>query len=342
MNLFQILDFIGGLSLFLFGMHLMGEYLERCAGGRMQAMLGRLTTGKTAGLLTGLGVTAVVQSSSAVTVMVIGFVNAGLMTLGQSVHVIMGANIGTTATTWLLSLAGIESGSLFLKLLKPSSFAPVLAFAGILLYMFGKKDRKKELGMIFLSFAVLMCGMETMSGAVAGLGEIAGIRKLFVMFANPLFGVLAGAGLTAVIQSSSASVGILQALAATGSISYGAAVPVIMGQNIGTCVTAMLSAVGTGKNAKRAAMVHLSFNVIGTVFWLTVFCILKLVFQPLFLAKPVSVFGIAAIHSVFNILCTLLMLPLSRFLEQFVKKIIPDAETAAVQRKKTYRVQESR
>jgi phosphate:Na+ symporter len=326
MDLFDLLTLIGGLSLFLFGMNLMGQALERRAGGRLRSLLGKLTTGRTTGLLTGLVITAVIQSSSATTVMVVGFVNSGLMTLRQAIHVIMGANIGTTVTAWLLSLAGIDSGSLFLKLLKPSSFTPVFAFVGIILYLFCKSGRRKDTGMIFLGFATLMFGMETMSGAVSGLRNAAGFRNLFLAFQNPILGVLAGAILTAVIQSSSASVGILQALAVSGQVSYNAAIPIIMGQNIGTCVTAVLSAVGAGQNAKRAAMVHLSFNVIGAAVWLTVFCGVKAALQPAWLDEPASLLGIAVAHTIFNVLCTLLMLPLPDFLEKLVGRLVPDGQ----------------
>ena len=323
MDIFDLLTMIGGLSLFLFGMTIMGQALERRAGGQLRALLSKLTANKAAGLLTGLAVTAVIQSSSATTVMVIGFVNSGLMNLKQAVHVIMGANVGTTVTAWILSLAGIDSGSMWVKLLKPSSFTPILALVGIIFYMFCKGTKKKDTGLILLGFATLMFGMETMSGAVAGLGELPGFRQLFLTFRNPVLGVLAGAVLTAIIQSSSASVGILQALAVTGQVSYGAAVPIIMGQNIGTCVTAMLSAVGANRNARRAAVVHLLFNVMGTVVWLTVFCLGQAIFQPEILDQPASLLGIAGIHSAFNILCTLLMLPLSGFLERMVKRIVP-------------------
>jgi phosphate:Na+ symporter len=256
--------------------------------------------------------------------MVVGFVNSGLMTLRQAIHVIMGANVGTTVTAWVLSLAGIDSGSVWLRLLKPSSFTPVLALVGIVLYMFCKEEKKKETGLIFLGFATLMFGMETMSGAVSGLGDMPGFQQLFVLFKNPVLGVLAGAVLTAIIQSSSASVGILQALAVTGQVSYGAAVPLIMGQNIGTCVTAMLSAVGANKNAKRAALVHLSFNVIGTAVWLTVFCLVKAFLRPALLEEPAGLLGIAVAHSAFNGLCTVLMLPLSGLLEKLVQVLVPD------------------
>ena len=324
MDLFQFLNLLGGLSLFLFGMNVMGQALERRAGSRLRSLLARMTTNKAAGLLTGLAVTAVIQSSSATTVMVVGFVNSSLMTLRQAINMIMGANIGTTVTAWILSLAGISSSNIFIRLLKPTSFTPVLAFVGIIYYMFCKNDKKKDTGLILLGFATLMFGMETMSGAVAGLREVPEFQNLFLLFRNPVLGVLAGTVLTAIIQSSSASVGILQALAVTGQVSYGAAIPIIMGQNIGTCVTAMLSAVGANKNAKRAAMVHLSFNVIGTAVWLTVFCLAKWLLAPAFLDQSASLLGIAVAHSVFNVLCTLLMLPLSGMLEQLVCKIVPD------------------
>jgi phosphate:Na+ symporter len=326
MDIFSILNLIGGLSLFLFGMSLMGQALERRAGNRLKVLLGKLTTNRITGLTTGLGVTAVIQSSSATTVMVVGFVNSGLMTLRQAINVIMGANVGTTVTAWILSLSGISSDNVFVKLLKPSSFTPILALIGIILYMFTKESKKRDTGMILLGFATLMFGMEAMSGAVSGLRDLPEFQNLFVMFTNPVLGVLAGAILTAIIQSSSASVGILQALASTGAVTYGAAIPIIMGQNIGTCITAIISSVGANKNAKRAALVHLSFNVIGTVVWLSIFCIVKAVAVPAILGESASLMGIAACHSAFNILCTLLMLPLAGMLEKMVKKMIPDNE----------------
>ena len=316
MDIFNVLTLIGGLSLFLFGMNIMGQSLERRAGGQLRSLLAKLTTNRAAGLLTGLGVT----------VMVVGFVNSGLMSLKQAINVIMGANIGTTVTAWILSLAGIDSGNMFVKLLKPTSFTPVLALIGVIFYMFCKSSKKKDTGMILLGFATLMFGMETMSGAVEGLRDVPEFQSLFIMFKNPVLGVLAGAVLTAIIQSSSASVGILQALAVTGRVSYGAAIPIIMGQNIGTCITAILSSVGANKNAKRAAMVHLTFNVIGTAVWLTVFWIIKSIFNPLILDSSASLFGIAVAHSVFNILCTMLMLPLAGFLEKLVNRLIPNAK----------------
>lgn len=325
MDIFNGLSLIGGLCLFLFGMDVMGKALECRAGGKLRSLLEKMTTNRAAGIATGLGVTAVIQSSSAATVMVVGFVNSGLMNLKQAVNVIMGANIGTTVTAWLLSLAGIDSKNIFIRMLKPSSFTPILALIGIILYMFCKDAKKKETGTILLGFATLMFGMEAMSGAVSALGSIPAFRELFLMFENPALGMLAGAVLTAVIQSSSASVGILQALAVTGQVSYGAVIPIIMGQNIGTCITAMISAVGANKNAKRAALVHLSFNVIGAAVWLTVFCIIKAAFAPALLYAPASLFGIAVFHSVFNVLCTLFMLPLSGLLEKLVCRLVPDA-----------------
>lgn len=326
MDIFSILNLIGGLSLFLFGMSLMGQALERRAGNRLKVLLGKLTTNRITGLTTGLGVTAVIQSSSATTVMVVGFVNSGLMTLRQAINVIMGANVGTTVTAWILSLSGISSDNVFVKLLKPSSFTPILALIGIILYMFTKESKKRDTGMILLGFATLMFGMEAMSGAVSGLRDLPEFQNMFVAFTNPVLGVLAGAILTAIIQSSSASVGILQALASTGAVTYGAAIPIIMGQNIGTCITAIISAVGANKNAKRAALVHLSFNVIGTVVWLSIFCIVKAVAVPAILGESASLMGIAVCHSAFNILCTMLMLPLAGMLEKMVKKMIPDNE----------------
>lgn len=328
MDIFDLLTMIGGLCLFLFGMNIMGQALERRAGSGLRTLLGKLTTGKVAGFLTGLGVTAVIQSSSATTVMVVGFVNSGLMTLRQAIHVIMGANVGTTVTAWILSLAGIDSGNVFVQLLKPSSFVPILSLIGIVFYMFCKNAKKKDTGMILLGFATLMFGMETMSNAVKGLSDVPSFQSLFLLFTNPFMGVLVGAVLTAIIQSSSASVGILQALAATGQVSYGAAIPIIMGQNIGTCITAILSSVGTNKNAKRTALVHLSFNVIGTVAWLTVFCFVKAIFAPALLGESATLFGIALSHTAFNVLCTLIMLPMTGLLEKLVCRFIPDnAET---------------
>ena len=327
MDLFDVLTLIGGLSLFLFGMDQMGSALERRAGEGLKNMLGRLTSGKAMGFLTGLLVTAVIQSSSATTVMVVGFVNSGLMSLRQAINVIMGANVGTTVTAWIFSLTGIESGNLFVQLLKPTSFTPVLALIGVICLMTGKNGKRKDTGMILLGFAVLMFGMDTMAGAVAGLREVPQFREILLMFTNPVLGVVAGALLTAIIQSSSASVGILQALASTGQVTYGAAIPIIMGQNIGTCVTAMLSSVGTNRNARRTALVHLSFNVVGTVVWLTAFQVVKALITLPLLDSAIDQLGIAVVHSVFNVACTVLLLPLTGLLEKLACRLIPDPET---------------
>ena len=324
MSIFDVLTMIGGLCLFLFGMDLMGQALERRAGGRLRTLLDKMTGRVMTGFLTGMAITAVIQSSSATTVMVVGFVNSGLMTLRQAINVIMGANVGTTVTAWLLSLAGISSGNVWIDLLKPTSFTPVLALVGIVLYMSCKSGKRKDTGVILLGFATLMFGMDTMSGAVAGLKDVPAFAQLFVAFKNPVLGVLAGAVLTGIIQSSSASVGILQALAVTGQVSYAAAIPIIMGQNIGTCVTALLSSVGTNKNAKRAAVVHLMFNVIGVVVLLTAFCIVKAVFAPLILQMPATMYGIAVAHSCFNVVCTALLLPCGGLLEKLAVRLVPD------------------
>lgn len=326
MDIFDALEMIGGLCLFLFGMNIMGQALERRAGSRLRTKLGKMTGKTMTGFLTGLVVTAVIQSSSATTVMVVGFVNSGLMTLKQAIGVIMGANIGTTVTAWLLSLGGISGDAVWVQLLKPTSFTPVLALIGIIMYMFSKDSRKNDTGMILLGFATLMFGMDTMSGAVSGLREVPAFRQLFVAFTNPLLGVLAGAALTAIIQSSSASVGILQALALSGQVSYAAAIPIIMGQNIGTCVTALISSVGTSRNAKRAAIVHLSFNVIGTVVCLTVFCIVRAVAAPAILGESATMYGIAIAHTAFNVACTALLLPASGLLEKLAIRLVPDGK----------------
>ena len=318
MDIFDVLTLIGGLCLFLFGMSIMGDALERAAGNSLRSILGKLTNNRMMGFLTGLAVTAVIQSSSATTVMVVGFVNSSLMSLKQAISVIMGANVGTTVTAWLLSLSGIDGDSLFIQLLKPMSFTPVLALIGVIFQMFGKSSRKKDIGAILLGFATLMFGMDIMSGAVSGLKEVPAFRQM---------GVLAGAILTGIIQSSSASVGILQALASTGQVSYGAAVPIIMGQNIGTCVTALLSSIGATKNAKRAALVHLSFNIIGTIVWLIVFTIAKSIFAPVLLDQPATMMGIAVAHTIFNVACTALLLPMGNLLEKVAILLVPDSKT---------------
>ena len=330
MDIFDCLTMVGGLCLFLFGMNIMGEALERRAGASLRALLGKLTTNRMLGFLTGLAVTAVIQSSSATTVMVVGFVNSGLLTLGQAINVIMGANVGTTVTAWILSLGGIESSNVLVQLLKPSSFTPILAVWGIVYYMFLKDSRKKDTGMIFLGFATLMFGMETMSDAVSGLKDVPAFQQLFLLFANPILGVLAGAVLTAIIQSSSASVGILQALSTTGSVNYAAAIPIIMGQNIGTCITAMLSSVGTTKNAKRAAVVHLMFNILGTMICLILFTAVQTLLAPAILGEQATYLGIAICHTMFNVICTAILLPSGDLLEKLVCRLVPDNEKPEV------------
>lgn len=326
MNLFDVLNLIGGLCLFLYGMNVMGQALERRAGNKLHSVLEKLTTGKIAGFLTGLGITAVIQSSSATTVMVVGFVNSGLMTLKQAINVIIGANIGTTVTAWILSLGGIDSGNFFVQMLKPTSFTPILALVGIILTMACKSSKNKDTGVIFLGFTILMFGMDTMSVSVSGLKNVPQFQQMFLMFENPILGMLAGAVLTAIIQSSSASVGILQALSVTGQVSLGAAIPIIMGQNIGTCITAILSSFGTNKNAKRAALVHLAFNVIGTVVWLTVFMIVKQIFNPQLFGESANLFNIAVSHTIFNTLNTFLLLPMSGLLEKLAITLVPDTD----------------
>ena len=324
MSIFDTLSLIGGLALFLFGMNIMGDALEKRAGGTLQSVLSKITSSKWKGLLLGMVITAVIQSSSATTVMVVGFVNSGIMALRQAINVIMGANIGTTVTSWLLSLTGIEGDNIFVQLLKPSSFTPILALIGIVCYMFLKSSTSKDIGQILMGFAVLMFGMETMSDAVAPLKDVPEFQNILLMFTNPILGVIAGAVLTAVIQSSSASVGILQALCATGKITFSSAIPIIMGQNIGTCVTALISSVGANKGAKRAAVVHLVFNIGGTIIWLSAFEIVSLFVDFSFFDSAIGAMGIAVIHSIFNILCTITFFPFTKQLEKIACLIIAD------------------
>lgn len=326
MDIFGILTMIGGLAMFLYGMNVMGGGLEKLSGGRLERILENLTSNPIKAVLLGAGVTAVIQSSSATTVMVVGFVNSGIMKLSQAIGIIMGANVGTTVTSWLLSLTGIESGSFWLQMLKPSSFSPILAMAGIILVMSGKSDKRKITGEILLGFSVLMFGMQTMSGAVEPLADVPEFTNILTMFNNPLLGVLVGALLTAVIQSSSASVGIVQALSVTGAFTYGSVIPIIMGQNIGTCVTAMISAVGANKGAKRTAFVHLYFNLIGTVLFLTLFYIGNAIFSFSFVDETVGVAGIALVHSIFNIFTTIVLLPFTKGLEKLAYLTIPQTE----------------
>lgn len=323
MDIFNLLSLLGGLCLFLFGMNVMGQSLERRAGNKLRTLLEKMTGSVMTGFLTGLGFTAVIQSSSATTVMVVGFVNSGIMTLRQGINVIMGANVGTTITSWLLSLGGISSDNVFVRLLKPTSFTPVLALIGIIFIMFCKDSRKKDVGTILLGFATLMFGMDAMSSSVSVLKDIPEFTNLFIMFENPILGLLAGFALTAIIQSSSASVGILQALAATGAVTYGAAIPIIMGQNIGTCATAMISSVGANKNAKCAAVVHLLFNVIGATIQLVLLCIIKAAFAPALLGEAATMYGIAVVHTIFNVLCTAMLIPFGGQLEKLAVRLVP-------------------
>lgn len=326
MNIFDVLSMIGGLALFLYGMHAMGDGLAKLSGGKLEHILEKLTSSPIKGVLLGAAVTAVIQSSSATTVMVVGFVNSGIMRLSQAISIIMGANVGTTITSWILSLSGMEGESLFIQLLKPSSFSPVLAMIGVSLLLFTKNAKKQDVGIILVGFAVLMTGMDTMSRAVKPLAGVPEFTNILVMFSNPILGLLAGAVLTAVIQSSSASVGILQALCITGAIQYRIALPIIMGQNIGTCVTALLSGIGASKNAKRAGVVHLYFNLIGTAVFMTVFYTLNGFIQFSFLEESAGAAGIALIHSVFNVAATLLLLPFSKWLERLAYLTIRDGK----------------
>ena len=323
MTIFNVFSLFGGLALFLFGMDIMGKALEKQAGGQLQKILSKLTDNPLKGFFLGLCVTAVIQSSSATTVMVVGFVNSGIMELHQAIGVIMGSNVGTTVTSWILGLSGLQGDSFWIQMLKPTSFSPVLAFLGILLYM-GKSEKRQGIGTIMIGFAVLMTGMTTMSQAVAPLQDEAWFTNLFVRFSNPLLGVLVGAIVTGVIQSSSASVGILQALSSTGVITFGSAIPIIMGQNIGTCVTALLSSVGANKNARRAAMVHLYFNIIGVALFLTVFYGLNAVLHFTFVNDTVTAWGIAVVHSIFNLTATAVLLPFANILEKLAIATIPD------------------
>lgn len=326
MNIFDGLTMIGGLCLFLFGMSLLGTGLEKRAGSGLKRLLERMTSNRLAGFLTGLGITAVIQSSSATTVMVVGFVNSGLMTLRQAINVTIGANVGTTVTAWVLSLTGIQSDNMLVQLLKPSSFTPLLALFGIILFMLGRGSKKKDTGLIFLGFATLMFGMGTMSDAVAGLRNDPGFQNTFLMFSNPILGVLAGTVLTAIIQSSSASIGILQAISATGGVTYGSAIPIILGMDIGTCITALLASMGTNRNARRAAVVHLFFNVIGTVVFLGLFYLTDMIVAFVFVDHAANQLGIAIINTAFKLLNTALLLPMAGFLEKLACRVVPDSK----------------
>lgn len=325
MDIFDILSLVGGLALFLFGMQLMGNALEKKAGSKLKDILGKMTKSPVSGFLLGMGVTAVIQSSSATTVMIVGFVNSGIMTLHQAVAPIMGANVGTTITGWILSLADIKGGG-FMDLLKPDSFVPVLAFIGIYLFLFSKKNKSKDTAMILLGFAVLMTGMSTMSDAVSGLKDDPEFTKILTLFSNPLLGVLAGAVLTAIIQSSSASVGILQAISTTGVVTFGTAIPVVMGMAIGTCITAVLSSIGTNKNAKRATLVHLYFNIFGTVIALALFYGLNAIFKFDFVTGTATSIGIAVVNTAYKVFCVLMWSPMLGVLEKMAIKSIKDTD----------------
>ena len=326
MDFFDLLTMLGGLALFLYGMNLLGDGLSQASGGRLESILEKLTNNPLKAVLVGAGVTAVIQSSSATTVMVVGFVNSGIMKLQQAVGIIMGANIGTTVTSWILTLSGIESDSFFVKLLKPTSFSPVLALIGVAIIMFSKKDKLKNAATILIGFAILMFGMDTMSEAVKPLRDVPEFTGILTRFSNPILGLLAGMILTAVIQSSSASVGILQALCMTGAIGYEAAIPIIMGQNIGTCVTAMISGVGASKNARRAALVHLYFNIIGTILFMAGFYLINAVRPFPFMGIPADQTGIAVVHTTFNIVATVCLLPFSKGLVKLASLTIKDEE----------------
>ena len=330
MDLFSILTLIGGLALFLYGMNAMGDGLAKVSGGKLEKILENLTSNPIKAVLLGAGVTAVIQSSSATTVMVVGFVNSGIMKLSQAVGVIMGANIGTTITSWILSLTGIQSDNFIIQMFKPTSFSPVLAIIGVIFILFINDSKKKDIGTIFIGFAILMYGMDMMSSAVKPLAEVPEFTNLLLKFSNPLLGVIAGALLTAVIQSSSASVGILQALCLTGAVPFSAAIPIIMGQNIGTCITAILSAIGAKKNAKRAAAVHLYFNLIGTVIFMTVFYLINAVVGFSFFHQAATPAGIAVIHSVFNVTATIILLPFAKGLEKLACLTIRDKKEDVV------------
>lgn len=324
MDIFGFLKLLGGLALFLYGMHIMGDGLSKTSGGKMEQILEKFTSKPIKAVILGAAVTAVIQSSSATTVMVVGFVNSGVMKLGQAVGIIMGANIGTTVTSWILSLTQIEGDTIWLKLLNPSSFSPVLAVIGAFLVLFAKKESRRDVGTILIGFAILMFGMENMSDAVAPLADVPEFTGILTMFKNPVLGMLAGAVLTAIIQSSSASVGILQALCSTGAVGFDTAIPIIMGQNIGTCVTAMISGIGANKNAKRAALVHLYFNVVGTLLFMTIFYTLNAVIDFRFMGAAANESGIAIVHSLFNVTATLLLLPFRNILEKLACLTIRD------------------
>ncbi len=326
MDIFSILTMIGGLALFLYGMQVMGDGLKKASGGKLEMILEKLTSNKMMAVLLGAGVTAVIQSSSATTVMVVGFVNSGIMKLSQAVGVILGANVGATLTAWLLSLTGVEGSNFFLQLLKPSSFSPILAITGVIILAMSKRERQKDVASIMIGFAVLMFGMDAMSGAVEPLADMPEFTHILLVFSNPVLGMLVGLVITAVIQSSGASIGILQALCVSGIVNYSTAIPIIMGQNVGTCVTALLSSVGASKNARRAALIHLYYNIIKTVAFMAVFYTLNAIFHFSFMDKPIPALGVAFIHTAFNIVAVVIMFPVSFVLEKLAYLSIPQGE----------------
>ena len=344
MDFFGLLSMLGGLALFLYGMDVMGSGLEKVSGGRLERILEKLTSNRFKAVALGAIVTAVIQSSSATTVMLVGFVNSGIMKLSQAIGIIMGANIGTTMTSWILSLSGLEGENFFIKLLKPTSFSPILALIGIILIMSAKEGKKKDIGGILIGFAVLMFGMDAMSDAVKPLADVPEFTGILMKFSNPILGVLVGALLTAIIQSSSASVGILQALSVTGAFTYGSVIPIIMGQNIGTCVTAVLSSVGANRGAKRTACVHLSFNIIGATVFLVVYYIANGIFHFTFATETIGVAGIALVHSIFNIFATMVLLPFTKGLEKLAYLVLPitEEEKKAMERKDAFPLLDSR
>ncbi len=323
---FSIISLLGGLAMFLFGMDIMGKSLERSAGGKLQTLLAKMSSNVPKGFLLGLAVTAVIQSSSATTVMAVGFVNSGIMTLSQAVGVIMGSNVGTTVTAWILSLSGLEGDSFFVQIFKPATLAPLMGIIGIVLYMFVKSDKKKSVGMICLGFLALMTGMDMMSDSMAFLEGEQWFADLMVSFSNPLLGILVGAVLTGIIQSSSASVGILQSLCSTGAVTFGSAIPVILGQNIGTCVTALMGSIGANKNARRTAMVHLYFNIIGTLLFVILFYGIGIFMPWGFLNNICSPVSIAIIHSGFNIAVTAILMPFNKLLVKLATISVPDSK----------------
>ena len=339
MDIFSILTMIGGLALFLYGMEVLGDGLKKASGGKLEHILEKLTSNKLMAVLRGAGVTAVIQSSSATTVMVVGFVNSGIMKLTQAVGVILGANVGTTVTAWLLSLTEVNGTGFFLKLLKPTSFSPVLAIVGVILLTMGKKDKHRNMGTIMVGFAVLMFGMDTMSNAVEPLAEMPEFTHILLMFSNPVLGMLVGLVLTAIIQSSSASIGILQALCFTGAVSYSTAIPIIMGQNVGTCVTALISSAGASKNAKRAALIHLYYNIIKTVVFMVIFYALNAVLHFAFMEEAASAFGVAVIHTAFNVAAVVLMFPVSWVLEKLAYLTLPETEEELKQQESKKEIQ---